>query len=460
MSHQSVGATAAQSQRWQGDKESRHRLENQIRSLDRLTNNSTSDEVQTLSRGEKVKATNLVKEYQIESSQREPAAEQSGAHTNHALSAHGGFLDSQKYKTPDRSSTQPGFAPRLNRVLNVALENYLIVPPALGMTLLNEMGPYMWGSVSEKNANPLKELWFPWALINQPLFHSLLFESAAYFTINEGVINISELNALRYSAITLINKRIGPLYFLTILTFVQRYDLESASFNGFQPRFSAGLSPSTAQILIKRNGQGSYFDSERAEPENLSIILSQHYFTVFDRVADLSSRLEVSGINAGDLFNSGTLFNDRASIIHSLLGLHQACEHNSSQTCICEVCRLALQVYLHLPLPKLYNGEHPILKLIMRLRLALETSEDILFSHPALFFWALFVGGIAAGPTERLWFVARLAKVVVLIDVSVKTEVWNSLLTICWTKRVCRVTGSQLWVDTNTIREVMQKRVE
>jgi len=235
------------------------------------------------------------------------------------------------------------------------------------------------------------------------------------------------------------------------------YDIESASFNGFQPRFSPNFSPSAARVSVNRSEQGSYFDSGHTAPDSLSLILDQSYFATFSRLVDLSSRLEANDPNCGQFLNSSELFDHRASVNYNLLESRCLCGHDTSHICVCEVCRLAIQVYLHLPLPKVHNGKHPISKLVVRLRTALGRANDLLIKYPTLLFWALFVGGIAAGSTLRLWFVASLARVVVSLEVNLKADARNSLLTICWTNRVCKVSALILWADINLVREVMQK---
>jgi hypothetical protein len=94
--------------------------------------------------------------------------------------------------------------------------------------------------------------------------------------------------------------------------------------------------------------------------------------------------------------------------------------------------------------------------LIEKLKKCLDSSDTNLTQTRKLFLWMTFLGGVAVtGTKERAWFVARLAKAVVELQIRNWEEAKSSLTKFLWVDRIHEDSCMELWKEAQIIVTVL-----
>lgn len=119
-----------------------------------------------------------------------------------------------------------------------------------------------------------------------------------------------------------------------------------------------------------------------------------------------------------------------------------------------EACRLALMIFgvgIIFPLPAdIAPLGHAARS--MQLGLQMHSSHHVGLESEALIqaqCWCLVLGGIAAGPQEREWFVHELRHMLPMLGVTIWTELKMVLKLFLWWDLACDSAGRQLWDEVS-----------
>lgn len=155
-------------------------------------------------------------------------------------------------------------------------------------------------------------------------------------------------------------------------------------------------------------------------------------------------------------------------IQYRLLSFQSADSESSQNAVLREVCCIGASVHLKIVYDfhlRLWAGAFPAGALmdramIQKIKSCLDMADTATAQTSALFLWLMFLGGIAvAGTKERAWFVARIARTIMDLQICSWKDARSSLIQFLWVDRIHENACRDLWDEALITVTVLFGRV-
>lgn len=195
--------------------------------------------------------------------------------------------------------------------------------------------------------------------------------------------------------------------------------------------------------------------------EGLRIISDFHTFDD-DLITVLGELERMTLVLNTSIMDLGTIDRTVAYMQYHLLSIHSAVDKSSPNALLEGSLTVGALVYIHTVhrfhlYPQGMEVSSGLLTarvIIQKLKTCLDSVDMNVTQTSGLFLWMMFLGGIAVAGTEhRVWFVARIAKTVVQLQISEWEDVKSLLIRFPWVERIHNKPCTHLWNEVEiTVR--------